>query len=144
MGSPMVMGARLLGMGEEGWSTGGSGVLWRVGEEGWFHGGSGALWRVGEKGWFDGGSCVLWRVGEEGWFHGGSGSLWWVREEGWSSVCWTRVGKSMSIVGKIPCNEGEDCVCDCWQNGKTLSWKMTSRLVKKVSASILYAFWLWG
>jgi len=48
----------------------------------------------------------------------------------------TRVGKSMSIVGKIPCNGGEDCVCDCWQNGKTLSWKMTFRLVKKVPASI--------
>ena len=46
------------------------------------------------------------------------------------------MGKSMSIVGKIPCNGGEDCVCDCWQNEKTLSQKMTSRLVKKVFASI--------
>ena len=53
------------------------------------------------------------------------------------------MGKSMLIVGKIPCNGGEDYVCDCWQNGKTLSWKMTSRLVKKVPASIsnnLYVF----
>jgi len=55
------------------------------------------------------------------------------------------VGKSMSIVGKIPCNGGEDCIWDCWQNGKTLSWKMTSRLVKKLSASIsnnLYVFFI--
>jgi len=37
------MGAKLLGMGEEGWSTGGLGVLRRVGEEGWFDRGSGAL-----------------------------------------------------------------------------------------------------
>ena len=168
------MGARLLGMGEEGWSPGGLGVLWRVGEEGWFGGGSGALWwvgkegwfdegsgalwRVGEKcwfdgglgalwwvgeeGWFDGGSGALWRVGEKGWFDGGSSALWRVGEEGWSSECWTRVGKSMSIVGKIPCNGGENCVWDCWQNGKILSWKMTSWLVKKVFAYIsnnLYA-----
>ena len=115
-------------MEEEGWSTRGSGVLWRVGEEGWLDGGSGALWRVGEEGWFDGSSGVLWRVGEEGWFDGGSSALWWVREEGWLSECWTGGGKSMSIVDKIPCNGGEDCVCDCWQNEKTL--------VKKVSASI--------
>jgi len=53
----------------------------------------------------------------------------------------------MSIVDKIPCNRGEDCVWDCWQNGKTPSWNMTSRLVKKVQASLsnnLYAFWLRG
>ena len=31
------------------------------------------------------------------------------------------MGKSMSIVDKIPCDGGEDCVCDGWQNGKTLS-----------------------
>jgi len=53
------------------------------------------------------------------------------------------VGKSMSITGKISCNGGENCVRDCWQNEKTLSWEVTSRLVKKVSASIsnnLYPF----
>ena len=53
------------------------------------------------------------------------------------------MGKSMSIVGKIHCNGGDDCACDCWQNEKTFSCKMTSRLVKKVSASIsnnLYVF----
>jgi len=53
------------------------------------------------------------------------------------------VGKSMLIVDKIPCNGGKNCVYDYWQNGKTLSWKMTSRLVKKVHAFIsnnLYAF----
>ena len=134
-------------MREEGWSTGGSGALWRVGKECWFDGGSGALWRVGEEGWFDGGSGALWRVREEGWFDGGSGALWWVEEEGWSGECWTEVGKSMLIVGKIPYNGGADCVWDCWHNEKTLSWKMTSRLVKKVSVSIsnnLYAFWLRG
>ena len=44
-----------------------------------------------------------------------------VEEDGGSSECWTRVGKSMSIAGRIFCDEGEDCVQDCWQNGKTLS-----------------------
>ena len=79
-----------------------------MGEEGWSVGSSGALWRVEEEGWFDGGSSAFWRVGEEVWFDGGSGVLWWVGEEGWSSECWTGVGKSMSIVDKIPWNGGED------------------------------------
>ena len=38
--------------------------------------------------------------------------------------------------GKISCNGGEDCIWDCWQKGKTLSWKVTSRLVKQVPACI--------
>jgi len=86
-------------------------------------------------------------MGEEGWFAGGSGVLWRVREDDGSSECWTGVGKSMSIAGKVSCNGGEDCVRDCCQNGKTLSWKVTSWLVKKVFASIsnnLYLFLLWG
>jgi len=67
-----------------------------------------------------------------------------VGEEGWLSECWTRVGKSMSIASKIHCNGGKDFIWDCWQNGKTLSWKVTSQLVKKVHASIsnnLYPFY---
>ena len=86
-------------------------------------------------------------VGEEGWSVGGSGALWRVGEDGGSSECWIGVGKSMSIAGKISCNGGENCVQDCWQNGKTLSWRVTSRLVKKVFALIsnnLYPFLLWG
>ena len=109
------MGVRLPGVGEEGWSAGGSGALWQVGEEGWFAEGLGALWQVGE--------------------------------DGGSSECWTGVGKSMSIADKIPCNGGKDCGWDCWQNEKTLSWKMTSRPVKKMPASIsnnLYPFLLRG
>ena len=81
-------------------------------------------------------------VGEEGWSAGGS-----LGKDGGSRECWTGVGKSMSMAGKIYGNGCEDCVWECWQNGKTLSWKVTSRLVKKVPASIsnnLYAFWLWG
>ena len=61
-------------------------------------------------------------VGEEGWSVGGSGCIVTrVGEDGGSSECRTGVGKSMSIAGKICCNEGEDCIRDYWQNGKTLS-----------------------
>ena len=86
-------------------------------------------------------------MGEEGWSTRVSGALWRVKEDGGSSECWTGVGKSMLIVGKISCDEGEDCVWDYWQNGKTLSWKVTSRLVKNVPTSIsnnLYPFLLRG
>ena len=102
---------------------------------------------LGEKGWFAGGSGALWWVGEECWFAGGSDALWRVGEEGWSSECWTTMGKSMSIAGKISCSRGEDCIWDGWQNGKTLTWKVTSRLVKIMSAFIshnLYPFLLRG
>jgi len=51
----------------------------------------------------------------------------------------------MSMAGKIYCDGGEDCVWECWQNEKTLSWKVISQLVKKVYASIsnnLYVFFI--
>jgi len=86
----------------------------------------------------------LYGVREEGWSTGGLCALWRVVEDGASSECWAGVGKSMSITGKISCNGGEDWVSNDWQNGKTLSWKVTSRLVKKVFASIsnnLYLFY---
>jgi len=49
-------------------------------------------------------------VGEEGWSAGGSGALWQVGEDGESSECWTTMGKSMSITGKLSCSGCEDCV----------------------------------